>query len=332
MTGQASPALYLGVDTGATKSHALVADRAGRVLGFAEAGPGNHEVVGYDGLRAVLGDMVGHALASAGARREDVAGAGFGVAGYDWSSERAATLEVIDTLGLACPREAVNDTLIGLLAGAADGWGVAVVGGTSNNCWGWGPGRALIGHVTGNGPMFGEYGGATELMWKARCAVAAEFTRRGPPTALTPAFMRITGAPSLEDLLDGLSQGHYRIGAQHAPLVFQLADAGDAVAAECIDWAGRELGSLACGVIRQLGIENLAFEVVLVGSLYKGGERLISPMRETIQALAAAARLVRACRASGRRRRHPRNGRRGRRRDPVLREPLTRSASAYLAA
>ena len=74
--------------------------------------------------------------------------------------------------------------------------------------------------------------------------------------------------------------------------MFQLADAGDAVAAECIAWAGRELGSLACGVIRQIGIADRAFEVVLVGSLYNGGERLIGPMRDTIQSLAPGAALV----------------------------------------
>ena len=284
---------YLGVDIGATKSEALIADERGRALGSGRAGPGNHEVVGYDGLRRVLADITGQAATSAGIAMADISGAGFGVAGYDWPSERAETLESIATLGLGCPYEAVNDALIGLLAGAAQGWGLAVIAGTSNNCWGWGPDRAPVGHVTGNGMMFAEYGGAAELVWKARAAVAAEYTRRGPATALTAAFVRATGATSLEDLLDGLSQGRYRIRSEHAPLVFEVANAADAVAAECITWAGRELGSLACGVIRQIGIADCEFEVVLVGSLYNGGERLIGPMRETIHHLAPHARLVR---------------------------------------
>jgi N-acetylglucosamine kinase-like BadF-type ATPase len=140
--------------------------------------------------------------------------------------------------------------------------------------------------------MFAEYGGASELVWKARAAVAAEYTRRGPSTALTAAFIQAAGATSLEDLLDGLSQERYRIRADLAPTVFRVADAGDAVAAECIAWAGRELGSLACGVIRQIGVEAQEFEVVLAGSLYNGGERLVRPMRETIHSLAPRARLV----------------------------------------
>jgi N-acetylglucosamine kinase-like BadF-type ATPase len=289
---RSAPRYFLGVDIGATKSHALIADETGKVLGVGQAGPGNHEVVGYEGLREALAEITSQALSSADLRRSDIAGAGFGVAGYDWPSERAETLAAIATLGLSCRLEAVNDTLIGLMAGASSGWGVAVIAGTSNNCWGWDPSRTRMGHVTGNGSMFAEYGGASELMWKARAAVAAEYTRRGPSTALTEAFVRLTGAKSLEDLLDGLSQGQYRISSEHAPLVFRLAEAGDSVANECIAWAGRELGSLACGVIRQVEIANLAFEVVLVGSLYNGGERLSGPMRETIHTLAPNATLV----------------------------------------
>ena len=42
-----------------------------------------------------------------------------------------------------------------------------------------------------------------------------------------------------EHLLEGLSQGELSIDADAAPLVFQAADAGDAVAAACIAWIGR---------------------------------------------------------------------------------------------
>ena len=284
---------YLGVDIGATKSHALIADENGRVVGFGQAGPGNHEVVGYEGLTAVLQDIVPRAEWVAGIHRSQIAGAGFGVAGYDWPSERVTTLEAIAALGLTAPLEAVNDTIIGLLAGAEAGWGVAIISGTSNNCWGWDHARTRMGHVTGNGMMFSEYGGAAELVWKAIGAVASAWTRRGPATTLTELFMRQVGTDSLERLLEGLSQGELSLGPDAAPLVFQAADAGDAVAAECLTWSGREVGSLAVGVIRQLGFEPLSFEVVLVGSMHNGGWRVFEPMRETIHKVAPGARFVR---------------------------------------
>ncbi len=106
-------------------------------------------------------------------------------------------------------------------------------------------------------------------------AVAAAWTRRGPATLLTELFMQQAGADSPERLLEGLSQGELSLGPDAAPLVFQAADAGDAVAAECLTWSGREVGSLAVGVIRQLGFEALSFEVVLVGSMHNGGPRVL---------------------------------------------------------
>ena len=75
---------FLGVDTGATKSHALIADECGRALGFGESGPGNYEAVGWDGMRQALHTITHQALASAGIAREQITGAGFGIAGYDW--------------------------------------------------------------------------------------------------------------------------------------------------------------------------------------------------------------------------------------------------------
>jgi N-acetylglucosamine kinase-like BadF-type ATPase len=284
---------YLGVDIGATKSHALIADETGRAVGFGQGGPGNHEVVGYEGLTAVLNDIVLQAEAVAGIWRAQIVGAGFGVAGYDWPGERAATLTAISTLGLTVPLEAVNDTIIGLLAGSEAGWGVAIISGTGNNCWGWDQGRGRMGHVTGNGRLFDEYGGAADLVWKAMSAVAAAWSRRGPATSLTELFMQRAGVTSPEHLLEGLSQGELSIGPDAAPLVFQAADAGDAVAAECITWVGRELGSLAVGVIRQLGFEMLDFEIVQVGSMHTGGWRVFEPMAATIHAVAPGARFVR---------------------------------------
>lgn len=283
---------YLGIDIGATKSHALIADEHGCAAGFGQGGPGNHEVVGYEGLTATLQVITAQALADAGIRREQIAGAGFGVAGYDWPSELPPTLEAIATLGLAAPLEVVNDTIIGLVAGAEAGWGVAVIAGTSNNCWGW-DAQHRIGRVTGNGGMFGEHGGSGELVQEAVAAVAKAWTRRGPPTALTEAFCRLVGASSDADLLEGLSQGRYDIGAAAAPLVFQTAEAGDPVALGVVRWAAAELASLANGVIRQLALEDETFDVVLVGSMYNGGPLLLEPMRAVVQAIAPGARFVR---------------------------------------
>lgn len=283
---------FLGVDIGGTKSHALIVDDSGRARGFGQGGPGNYEDVGYDGLAKTLSEITRLALAHAGISKRQIAGAGFGIAGYDWPSQNEPTLAAIRPLELEAPFEFVNDTLIGLLAGSTAGWGLAVVAGTRSNCWGWDQNRR-VGRLTGYGPRMGEAAGGLDLVDRAIRAIALQWSRRGPPTSLTAKFIRLVGAKNIEDLLEGLSLEHYQIEATAAPLVFEAAAEGDPVATEAILWAGRELGSLAIGVTRQLGFESLDFEVVLVGSLYNGSPLLVETMRQTIAAVAPGARLVR---------------------------------------
>jgi N-acetylglucosamine kinase-like BadF-type ATPase len=281
----------LGVDVGATKSHALIADDLGRALGFGEGGPGNPDVVGYGGLAQVLQLITQEALSAAGIAAAEIAGAGFGIGGYDWPSQRESMLEAIRPLALGGPVEIVNDAIVGLLAGAAEGWGVAVVAGTSCNSWGWDRERRA-GRMTGFS-WLGEAAGGGELVLKAIQAVAHEWTWRGPPTRLTQAFVELTGTRDAADLLEGLTVGRIHLDAAAAPVVFQVAAAGDPVAQGLVRWAGRELGDMAVGVIRQLGFEPLTFEVVMAGSFFDGSPVLAEVMRDTIRPIAPGARLVR---------------------------------------
>ena len=284
---------YLGADLGATKTHMLIVDETGAARGFGESGPGNHETVGYDGMFESMRDALEQAMNTAGLTKADVAGAGFGVAGFDWSSEYDITASTIDRLGLSSPYKFVNDAVLGLVAGAEEGWGVVVVSGTGSNCRGWDREHKREGRVTGHGVLMGEGAGGSELMFRCMQIVGYAWSKRGAPTKLADAFIEQAGATDLEDLLRGYTTDEYQIGAESAPIVFRVAEQGDQVARDLIHWAGCELGEMANAVIRQLEFENLAFDVVMTGSMFEGGPMLIEPMRETIHKLAPKARFVR---------------------------------------
>lgn len=284
---------FLGIDIGGTKSHALIADSSGRALGFGHHGSGNPRIVGSQGFSQVLQETVHQALSSAGISKHQLSCIGCGIAGYNWNSERELLLTIVQQ-SLDIPSASVaiaNDTLIGLLAGTSAEWGVAIVAGTSCNCRGWDQNQRE-GRVTGLGFMLGEAAGALELLNKARQAVAFEWSRRGLPTALTQAFMQVTGAPDIERLIEGWATGVYQLRPEMVPIIFQAANAGDPVAKSLIQWAGQELGSMAIGVIRQLGLETLNFDVVLVGSLFRASSLLVQIVDETIHQAAPNARLI----------------------------------------
>src|SRR5258706_5321989 len=141
--------------------------------------------------------------------------------------------------------------------------------------------------------MMGEGAGGTELMHRSMQLVGYAWSKRGPMTKLVDALVEYVGTKDLDDLIRGYTTNEYQIGAEAAPIVFRVAYEGDQVARELIHWAGCELGEMANAVIRQLEFENLAFDVVMTGSMFEGGAMLIEPMRETIHSLAPQARLVR---------------------------------------
>ncbi len=285
---------FLGVDIGGTKTHALIVDENGAVLGFAQGGPGNWEGVGYEGFTRVLLATVRQALDMAGLEVGQIAGAGMGIGGYDWPSQRQPHLEAIRPLGLRCPLEIVNDAVLGILAGAEDGWGVSVVAGTGCNCRGWNQDRTREGRVVGgHGEWSGEYAGGYDIVARAMRAIVFEWVRRGPATALTPAFIERLGAKSLDDLVEGVYLGWYSFDPSLVLLTFEVARQGDEQALEVVRWAGEELGMMAVSVIRQLELEAEAFDVVLIGSLYKGHPLLTETLAEAVHRVAPRARLKR---------------------------------------
>lgn len=288
------PQYFLGVDAGGTKTHALIADENGQALGLGRAGTGNWEGVGLEGLTKALKQATAQALKMSGLRIEQISSAGFGLAGYDWPSQREMILGAIRPLGLKNPPEIVNDATLGLLAGVTQGWGVSVVSGTGCNCRGWSKDGKREGRMVGGATHWsGEFAGGGDIVARAMRAVTFEWNKRGPATALSPAFLQLTGAANLDELVEGLYVGKYEFDSPLVFKVFEIAHQGDPEALKVIEWAGRELGEMACGVIRQLGLENDPVEVVLIGSLYSGHPLMTETLRKTVLEVAPAAQIVR---------------------------------------
>lgn len=285
---------YLGVDVGGTKTAALIANQDGRAVGYGVGGPGNYEGVGWDGFRRAVQEAVDCALAQAGLEMSDLAAAGMGIAGYDWPSQKPIHLEALAAIGFHMPLEIVNDSVLGILAGAEHGWGLSVVSGTGCNCRGWSRDHRREGRmVGGHGQWSGEYAGGFDILARSMRSVVFEWNRRGPATALSDLFLEVTGARDLDDLVEGLYVGRYHPWDRSLVLrVFEVARDGDAQALAVLRWAGNQLGELACGVIRQLEIQEATFDIVLIGSIFKGHPTIAESLAHTVHQIAPQARLV----------------------------------------
>ena len=261
-------------------------------MGFAEIGCGNYEVLGAEGYDEALRQVTDLALNDAGISRAEIAGMGFGVAGYDWPSEYALHANGIDALEITAPYAFVNDVEIGIYAGTKAGWGVAVDAGTGNNVRGRDE-AGRTGRITGNSARFGEFGGGSELIWRAMLAVSYAWTQRGPQTALTEAFLAEAKLDNVDELMEELAMQRIQPSSALAEAIFRTAAGGDAVAQEVIRWNAQELAESTKAVIRQLDLQGKPFEIVLIGSLFNAGEIYLAPFRERVLDFAPEAELVR---------------------------------------
>jgi N-acetylglucosamine kinase-like BadF-type ATPase len=197
---------FLGVDVGGSKTHTLICDENGQVLGFGTGPGGNPEMVGYDGLTLAMRTAIKHARKGTGIKLYQINAAGFGIAGFDWPSQYFDTLKAVQSLGLSGDILIENDAVLPLWAGTTQGWGIAACVGTSNNVRGV-DAQGRIGRITGNSEAFGEYGGAEEIIAVALQRLSWMWSGRGKQTKLARILIEDCGANDLEDLIEGIVSG-----------------------------------------------------------------------------------------------------------------------------
>jgi N-acetylglucosamine kinase-like BadF-type ATPase len=284
--------IILGIDGGASKTHAVLADEQGRVRGVGRAGCSNWESVGLDGAQAAFEQAVGEAVAEAGIERQEIAAGGYGLAGLDWPSDEGRLAPVIAALGLSGPYVMVNDAFLPLRAGTADGVGLAAIAGSGATV----AGRNRAGQTArsfGAGYPFTDWGGAGDIVREAVHAIAGAYKGLAPETALAGRMLAATGCADVAELLEKVMRWQVKLGGGFAPQVFHAAHEGDAVAQSIVRRAGETIGANAIAVARRLEMLDTAFDLVTAGGVFSSRSDLLrDSLLETVHAQAPRVRLV----------------------------------------
>lgn len=285
----------LGVDGGATKTHALVLDNTGQVLGLGEAGSGNHQVFGLKSALREIKQASLSAITAAGLSPETIRLGYFCLAGADLPEDYAMLQEALEGLRLVNSLVIKNDTMAALRSGLTCSWGIVIVCGTGFNAAGRAPdGKEII--LPGLGPISGDWGGGYALSQEIIRRVMRAWDGRGKPTMLTSLVLSALKVPSEGTLLSKLYHGEIepRRLIDLVPLLFEAAEAGDEVARELIIQMGTEVGITANALIRRLSLQGEEVEIVLAGGVFKGkGSLLLDTVTELVHEIAPRARIVR---------------------------------------
>jgi len=286
----------VGVDGGTTKTVALVADDQGHILGAGRRGNSNWFGPDVEKPMGVVVAAVREALDRAGLAGSDVAVGVFGLAGADWPEDYERRAAVLRQSGVARRVIVENDAMVGWRTGTDQRYGVVIAAGTgSNTCMIAPDGRQWC---------YGYYvddGGAWDVAQKAIRAVLRQEDGRGACTSLTGVVLDQLGYPTAEALLRAMYAEEEKDRPNRdrvlslCPLVFEAADAGDEMAVEIVVRQGIALAEYATAGIRRFGMQGLAFDVVLAGSLFKGqGPLLVDTITQAVHCVAPHARIVRA--------------------------------------
>lgn len=272
--------LLLGVDGGATKTVALVADGSGEVLGAGRAG--SSDIHGESPSKAVdnVVASVLEALQAADTAAADLGTCVFGLCGADWPEDVAYYEAALRSqLSLTEVPTVTNDAFNSLRAGTDHGVGVAVVLGTG-------------GAIAARGPDGAEWfsgermerAGALELGRVVFDALVRAEYAEGPRPAYESAALRVFGVDSVEAMVYAITRTGgtgYRSVARLAPALLDAAHEGDAASQLLVREHGRRMASYVRAAGRRVGLADRHKSVVMAGGLLRN---LGSQLRDSVSA------------------------------------------------
>jgi N-acetylglucosamine kinase-like BadF-type ATPase len=291
--------LVLGIDGGNSKVDVALARVDGTLLGARRGPTISHQqrelAAGMEHLRQLAGEIAAESgVESQAPLTSHLVGT---LAGADYPADIRLLTRAISKLGLAGHVTVVNDTIGALRAGASRPWGVGLVCGQGINASAISPSGRQVGFPA-VGVIAGDWGGGTSLGFAALGAAVRAQDGRGPRTAFERSVPAFFGLRRPADVTRALYEG--RFGEETpacgrlAPLVFEEAAGGDAVARDIVDRLATELATMANALIRRLRMTKLDVEVVLAGGVFRTEEPdFYASLEREVHAVAPAATFVR---------------------------------------
>jgi N-acetylglucosamine kinase-like BadF-type ATPase len=282
---QAPPAA-LAVDGGNSKTDVALIERNGTLLALVR-GPGMPGRLGPETVR-VIDELIRSAVKLADQGQADAAPLACHlvacVANADLPAEERELERMLAAQGWTDTTLVANDTFAVLRAGLDDVpaagaeryWGVGVTCGTGINCVGMAP-DGTTARFLALGITTGDWGGGGGLGIEAQWNAVRAADGRGPQTALMEAIPAYFGLKEPLDVAEALHRGEIswdRI-ASLAPVVLQVADAGDEVARGLVLRLAQEIFLLVKSATTRLGLKREPVPVVLGGGIMASGNALL---------------------------------------------------------
>jgi len=276
----------VAVDGGGSKTDAVLLGLDGALLARARGVGSSPQIDGLESSVRTVDALIREVRGAAGGDPEQVS---LYMSGLDLPAEIDAYRGAIAGLDWAHDGIVVENDLHALLrAGADEADAVAIVCGTGMNAIGVRADGAQV-RFPALGGISGDWGGGSSLGGDVLWHAARAADGRGPATMLLPMLLDALGATSLDVVIEDLHFGR-RQGtalAALAPLVFEAASRGDAVAIGLVDRQADEVVAYARACLTRLELLDHQVPVVIGGGVARSRDPLL--VDRVVAGLAALA-------------------------------------------
>lgn len=255
--------IVLGMDIGGTKSHAVLADDTGKILGEGVGGSGNINFIPLDLAERSFAEAIGQAQDQAGISTLETEIAVIGI---------EPQVEPLHPClkRLAGPKRIVRkeEGECSLVGGLVEKVGLAMIAGTGSV--GWGRNAQGRTHVTSCWGPIGDEGSAYYLAVRGINAAFRADDGRGPKTKMVERIMQKIGGRTLRECVTPLytSQDFRREVSQYCKIVMDLATGNppDGPMRQIVDEGAEEIAHFLATCAEVLGLHQAPYKVV-AGSL-----------------------------------------------------------------
>jgi glucosamine kinase len=280
-----------GIDGGGSKTRLILADFQGNHLADV-TGPGSAMAPGRAAHCAgVMQDLLREALAAAGINEGRPRSFVAGVAGVGRPAENRALTMALEELDLADDVIVQGDGEIALTDAFGAAAGIILISGTGSIAYGRSPAR-VIARCGGWGPAFGDEGSGAWIGRKSLAIVAAAADGREPETALTAAILSAAQVNEPEELIPWGIAATPRELAALAPVVFNVASAGDVRANALVGLAVEELVlHIRALSLKLFGDDRAAIPVAFSGGLLHKGSFIRKKLEQRLKSAVPGAQI-----------------------------------------
>lgn len=283
--------IFIGVDSGGTKTIASAITASGQLVGIGYGGPTNANFVSEDDAISAMRVAVATALGMSSVDPKplpQIQVVYLSAPGFTPDATERALREL-------CPEAIIKvegDAPAAFRAAIPRGDGIVILSGTGSFGAGLWKGRWLTNG--GWGPLLGDDGSGYWIGLQALKAVALAADGRGPQTALQEIFRRALHYSfdiELRKFVYKRDLNRQQIAALTI-LVMQAAREGDRIALEILRDAGVELAKLGANLVDRLDVGSSPVPVSLVGGVVRRKSPVVTAFCETMQELVPSAYYV----------------------------------------